>query len=47
MRLTSVFVRQGHYALDPELNAGVRPADLTVETIASLLNIPSEKLLPS
>jgi FMN phosphatase YigB (HAD superfamily) len=46
-RLTSVFVRQGHYALDEQLNAGVRPADLTVETIAALLNVPFKDLLPS
>jgi FMN phosphatase YigB (HAD superfamily) len=36
-RLTSVFVRQGHYALDREAIAHYPPADLTVERIADLL----------
>jgi FMN phosphatase YigB (HAD superfamily) len=37
-RLTTVFVRQGHYALAPE-SASVRPApDLTIERIADLIH---------
>src|SRR5271170_7065939 len=40
-RLTTVFVRQGHYALAPESNS-VRPApDLTIERIADLINLNS------
>ena len=37
-RVTSVFVRQGHYALDPG-NAAYPKADLTIERIGDLLNI--------
>jgi FMN phosphatase YigB (HAD superfamily) len=36
-RLTTVFPRQGHYALDREAIARYPPADLTVERIADLL----------
>jgi FMN phosphatase YigB (HAD superfamily) len=41
-RVTTVFVRQGHYALDPALVAGYPAADLTVERIGDLLhcNLP-------
>jgi FMN phosphatase YigB (HAD superfamily) len=40
-KLTTVFVRQGHYALAPESNS-VRPApDLTIERIADLINLNS------
>jgi FMN phosphatase YigB (HAD superfamily) len=35
-RLTTVFVRQGHYALDPEQVASYPPADVTIERIADL-----------
>ena len=35
-RLTTVFVRQGHYALDTELVARYPDADLTIEKIADL-----------
>jgi FMN phosphatase YigB (HAD superfamily) len=37
-RLTTVFPRQGHYALDSENVATYPPADLTVERIGELLN---------
>ena len=37
-RLTSVFPRQGHYALDPKNIAAYPPADITVERIGDLLN---------
>ena len=33
-RVTTVFVRQGHYALDEKANAQYVPADVTIETIA-------------
>ena len=35
-RLTTVFVRQGHYALDPEIVRQYPPADQTLERIADL-----------
>ena len=33
-RLTTVFVRQGHYAHEPEHLDGFPPADVTIERIA-------------
>jgi FMN phosphatase YigB (HAD superfamily) len=36
-RVTTVFPRQGRYALDPEVVAAFPPADLTVERIGDLL----------
>ena len=36
-RVTTVFVRQGQYALDPQVLAAYPPADLTVDRIADLL----------
>jgi len=38
-RLTTVFVRQGHYALDTQANAAYAPADITVERIGDLINL--------
>jgi len=35
-RLTTVFVRQGHYANDPSFTAGYPPADITIDRIAEL-----------
>ena len=35
-RLVTVFPRQGHYALDPEICARYAPADLTLERIGEL-----------
>jgi hypothetical protein len=37
-RLTTVWPRQGHYALDPKTLAAYTPADLTVELIGDLVN---------
>lgn len=37
-RLTTVFVRQGHYALDPGTATTYRPADIAVERIGDLVN---------
>ena len=37
-RLTTVFPRQGHYALDPRNIAAYPPADLTLERIGDLIN---------
>ena len=36
--LTTVFPRQGHYALDPKNVAAYAPADITVEHIGDLVN---------
>jgi FMN phosphatase YigB (HAD superfamily) len=38
-RLTTVFVRQGHYARDPQLLAANPPADITIERIADLAEV--------
>ena len=38
-RLTTVFVRQGHYANDVALVAANPPADITVERIGELVNL--------
>lgn len=37
-RVTTVFPRQGHYAMDPKHIATYPPADLTVEHIGEILN---------
>jgi hypothetical protein len=37
-RLTTVFVRQGHYASDPKVTASYPAADVTIEKIGDLLN---------
>jgi len=44
-RLTTVFVRQGHYALDPKIIAAYPAADLTLERIGDLLNYDYPALL--
>ena len=44
-RLTTVFVRQGHYALDPELAAAQSAPDVTIEKIGGLLNYGLPALL--
>jgi FMN phosphatase YigB (HAD superfamily) len=43
-RLTTIFVRQGHYALDPKIVAAYPPADIAIERIGDL---PSVQLRPS
>lgn len=43
-RVTTVFVRQGHYALDAKLVAKYPPADVTVERIGDLLKFDFQKL---
>jgi FMN phosphatase YigB (HAD superfamily) len=37
-RLTTVFPRQGHYALDPEVAAAYPAADITIERVGELVN---------
>ena len=38
LRVTTVFVRQGHYALDPKILASYPAADMSIERIGDLLN---------
>src|SRR5258707_246801 len=40
-RLTTVFPRQGHYALDPAILAAFPPADLAIEAIGDLARCDS------
>jgi FMN phosphatase YigB (HAD superfamily) len=44
-RLTTVWPRQGHYALDPQATATYPPADLTIERIGDLINCDLPALL--
>jgi FMN phosphatase YigB (HAD superfamily) len=44
-RLTTVFPRQGHYALDAEIIAAYPPADITVERIGDLVDYGLSALL--
>ncbi len=46
-RVTTVFVRQGKYALDPAAIAAYPPADVTVERISDLLGFDLHALLAS
>ena len=39
-RVTTVFVRQGHYALDEKIVNAYPPADATIEHIGDLLKLP-------
>jgi FMN phosphatase YigB (HAD superfamily) len=43
-RVTTVFPRQGHYALDPKIVSSYPPADVTVERIGELLQVDPELL---
>jgi FMN phosphatase YigB (HAD superfamily) len=44
-RLTTVFPRQGHYALDPEILAAYPSADLAIERIGDLIHCDLPTLL--
>ncbi|MGA2939291.1 MAG: HAD family hydrolase [Syntrophobacteraceae bacterium] len=44
-RLTTIWPRQGHYALDPKTLTAYPPADLTVELIGDLVNYDLTALL--
>ncbi len=46
-RVTTVFPRQGHYALDPAEVAKYPPADVTVECIGDLLHVGRAALVPA
>jgi FMN phosphatase YigB (HAD superfamily) len=43
-RVTTIFPRQGHYALDPKNIAAYPPADITIERIGELVNYDLSKL---
>jgi hypothetical protein len=45
-RLTTVFVRQGHYAADAKKTAAYPPADVSVDAIGELLEIDATALVP-
>jgi FMN phosphatase YigB (HAD superfamily) len=47
LRVTTVFVRQGHYARDPKMLASHPPADVSVERIGDLLNRQLQELRPN
>ena len=44
-RVTTVWPRQGHYALDPQILATYPPADLAIERIGDLVDCDSAALL--
>jgi hypothetical protein len=44
-RLTTIFPRQGHYALDRRNNAAYPPADITIERIGDLVDADLATLL--
>jgi FMN phosphatase YigB (HAD superfamily) len=45
-RVTTVFPRQGHYALDPQVANKFPPADVTIERIGDLLQVERARLVP-
>ena len=44
-RVTTVFPRQGHYAVDPEIVANNPPADVSIAAIGDLLHYDAQTLL--
>jgi hypothetical protein len=44
-RVTTIFVRQGHYAADPNILASYPPADISVGRIGDLLQYDLPELL--
>ena len=42
-RITTVFVRQGHYALDEKVISGYPPADVMIECIGDMLQLSDSK----
>ncbi len=44
-RVTTIFVRQGRYARDPQILSGYPPADISVQRIGLLLSFDLETLL--
>ena len=45
-RVTTIFVRQGHYALDPKTVAACPAADVSIEHIGDLLNYDLQNFVP-
>ena len=45
-RVTTVFVRQGHYARDPKILASCAPADLSIGRIGDLLSYDLQNFVP-
>jgi FMN phosphatase YigB (HAD superfamily) len=46
LRVTTVFVRQGHYALDPRILAAYPAADVSIERIGDLLDYDPSNFTP-
>jgi hypothetical protein len=46
-RVTTVFPKQGHYALDPKIVSAYPPADITINRIGELLNYQLASFLPA
>jgi hypothetical protein len=44
-RVTTIFVRQGHYAADPKILASYPAADISIEHIGDLLQFGLVELL--
>src|SRR5438270_1145275 len=44
-KVTTVFPRQGHYALDPKIASAYPPADITIDRIGELLNYDRDAFL--
>src|SRR6266704_101673 len=44
-RVTTVFPRQGHYPLDPQILAGYPTADVTIERVGELMNYDAQTLV--
>jgi FMN phosphatase YigB (HAD superfamily) len=44
-RVTTIFVRQGHYAIDPKILASYPPADISIRRIGDLLQYHLPELL--
>jgi len=45
-RVTTVFVRQGHYALDPQILSKYPPADVSIDRIGDLAGLGRRQLVP-
>jgi len=46
-RVTTVFVRQGHYARDPKILAACPPADVSIDHLGDLLNYEMKDFVPA
>ncbi len=44
-RVTTIFVRQGHYATDPKILASYPSADISIERIGDLLHYHLPEML--